>query len=150
MTLIENKCYILPLKTQDKSKLSLNNKTLLYQSEQKNLGITKVQKLYSKPNVEKRCSKALKAFYFLKRNTSKCTKLSGKLDAYAGYVIPIVTFATQARFANKRETKEVDHFQRKATSWILNNWELKCKKRLGKLQSSRESQISQPIRGCQH
>ena len=35
MTLNENKCYILPIKSQDKPKLSLNNKTLLYQSEQK-------------------------------------------------------------------------------------------------------------------
>ena len=62
MTLNENKCYILPNESQDNPKLNLNNKTLLYQSEQKVLGITMVPKLNWKPNVEKMCSKALKAF----------------------------------------------------------------------------------------
>ena len=120
MTLNENKCYILPIKSQDKPKLSLNNKTLLHQSEQKDLGITMAPKLNWKPNVEKSCSKALKAFYFLKRNTSISTKLSAKLNAYAGFVAPIVTYATQACFANKTETKEIKRVQKKATSWIVN------------------------------
>ena len=62
MTLNENKCYILPIKSQDKPKLSLNNTTSLYQSEQKDLGITVAPNLNWKPNVKKRCSKALKAF----------------------------------------------------------------------------------------
>ena len=107
MTLNENEFYILSMKSQDKPKLSLNNKTLLYQSEQKDLGITMAPKLNWKPNVGKRCSKALKVFYFLKRNTSTSRKLSAKLNAYAGYVVPIVTYATQAWFANKMETKEI-------------------------------------------
>ena len=80
VTLNENKCYIFPIKSQDKPKLSSNNKTLLYQSEQKDLGITMASKLNWKPNVEKRCSKARKAFYFLKSNTSTSTKLSAKLS----------------------------------------------------------------------
>ena len=41
--------------------------------------------------------------------------------------------ATQAWFANKTETKEIERVQKKATSWILNNWELNYKKRLRKL-----------------
>ena len=45
MTIIENKCYILPIESQDQPTLSLNNKTLLYQSEQKHLGITMAPKL---------------------------------------------------------------------------------------------------------
>ena len=90
-------------------------------------------KLNWKPNVEKRCSRALKAFYFLERNTSTSTKLSAKLNAYAGYIIPIVTYPTQAWFANKTETEEIELVQKEATSWILNNWELNYKKRLGKL-----------------
>ena len=133
MTLNKNKCYILPIKSQDKPKLSLNNKTLLYQSEQKDLGIAMAPKLNWKPNVEKRCSKTLKALYFLKRNTLTFTKLSAKLNVYAGYVVPIVTYATRAWFANKTETKEIERVQKRATIWILNNWELNYKKRLGKL-----------------
>ena len=133
MTLNENKYYILPIKSQEKFKLSLNNKTLLFQSEQKDLGITMAPKLNWTPNVKKRCSKALKLFYFLKRNTSTSTKLSAKINAYAGYVVPIVANATQAWFANKMETKEIERVQKKATSWILNNWELNYKTRLGNL-----------------
>ena len=90
-------------------------------------------KLNWKPNVKKRCSKALKAFYFLKRNTPTSTKLSAKLNLYARYVVPIVTYATHAWFANKTETKDIERVQKKANSWILNNWELNYKKRLGKL-----------------
>ena len=120
MTLNDNKCYILPIKCQDKPKLSLSNKTLFYQSEQKDLGMTMAPKLNWKSKVEKRCWKALKAFYFLKRNTSKSEKKSAKLNAYA---VPIFTYATQAWFANKTETKETERVQKKATSWILNNWE---------------------------
>ena len=133
MTLNEYKCYILPIKSQDKPKLNLFNKTLLYHGEQKDLGITMAPKLNWKPNVPKRCSKALKAFYFLKRNTSTSAKLSAKFNAYAGYVVPIVTYATQAWFAKKTETKENERVQKKAIIWILNNWELNYKKRLGKL-----------------
>ena len=119
--------------SQDQPKLCLNNRTLLYQSEQKDLDSTMAPKLIWKHNVEKRCSKALKAFYFLKRNTSTSTKQSAKHNAYAGYVVPIVTYATQACSANKTETKEIERVQKKATSWILNNWDLNYKKWLGKL-----------------
>ena len=129
MTINENRCYILPIKSQDQSKLSLNNKILLYQTEQKDLGITMAPKPNWKPNVDKWCSKALSAFYFLKRNTSTSTKLSAKLNAYAAYV-PIVTSATQAWSAKKTETNEIERVQKRATSWILNNWELNYKKRL--------------------
>ena len=89
-------------------------------------------KLDGKPNVEKRCSKALKAFYILKRNASASTKLSAELNAYASYVASIVTYATQAWFANKMESKKIERIQKKTTSFILNNWELNYKKRLGK------------------
>ena len=116
MTLNENKCYIVPIKSQDQPKLSLKNKNLLNLNEQKDLGNTLKPKLNWKPNVEKRCSKALKAFSFLKTNTSTSTKLSANLIAYAGYVVPIVTYATQAWFANKTETKEIERVQKKATS----------------------------------
>ena len=53
MTLNENKCYILPIEIQDQPKLSLGNKTLLYQNEQKDLGITLAPKLNWKPSVKK-------------------------------------------------------------------------------------------------
>ena len=36
-------------------------------------------------------------------------------------------------FANKKETKEIERVQKKTTSWIPKNWELKYKKSFGKL-----------------
>ena len=86
MTLNENKYYMLPIKSQDKPKSRLKNKTLQYQNEQKDLDITMPPKLNWKPNVDKRCSRALKSFYFLKRNTSASTKLSTKVKVHVGYV----------------------------------------------------------------
>ena len=105
---------------QTQVKFKQQNFTLPEQA--KDVGITMASKLNWKPNVENRCSKALKAFYFLKRNTSTSTKLSTKLNAYAGYAVPIVTYATQAWCANKTETKKIERVQTKTTSWILNNW----------------------------
>ena len=60
MTKNVNNCNTLPIKILDKPKLSINNKILLYQSEQKDLGITMAPKLNWKPNVKKRCPKELK------------------------------------------------------------------------------------------
>ena len=79
MTLNENKCFILPIKSQDQPKLSLNNKTLLYQNDQKDLGITLAPKLNWNPNVGKRCSKALKSFYFLK---TQCVRSICRTNCY--------------------------------------------------------------------
>ena len=78
--------------------------------------------------------KGTESVHFLKRNTSTSTKLSAKLNAYTRHAVPTVTYATQAWFTNKRDrAKEIERVQKKATSWILHNWELKYKKRLGKL-----------------
>ena len=81
----EKKCYLLPVKCEERPKLTLNQKEIQYKSEQKDLGIVMSTKINWKPNIETRCSKAFRAFYFLKRNTAKSTKISAKLNAYVGY-----------------------------------------------------------------
>ena len=63
MTLNENKCYILPIKSQEHPKLGLNKKTLLYQNEQKNLGITLGPKLNWKPIVQKKVLKGTESVF---------------------------------------------------------------------------------------
>ena len=87
-------------------------------------------KLSWKANIKKRCSKAWKAFYFLKRNISNLASQTTKLNAYVGYVIPVISYASQAWFANKTESKDIERIQRKATSWIISNWEISYKQRL--------------------
>ena len=90
-------------------------------------------KLSWKANIKKRCSKAWKAFYFLKRNISNLASQTKKLNAYVGYVIPVISYASQAWFANKTESKGIERIQRKATSWIISNWEISYKQRLSTL-----------------
>ena len=81
MQLNESKCHILPIKVNEKNWHSsiLNSKTLSNKSEQKDLGIIMATKLSWKANIKKRCSKAWKAFYFLKRNISNPASVTGKL-----------------------------------------------------------------------
>ena len=87
-------------------------------------------KLSWKANIKKRCSKAWKAFYFLKRNILNLASQTTKLNAYVGYVIPVISYDSQAWFANKTESKDIERIQRKATSWIISNWEISYKQRL--------------------
>ena len=78
-------------------------------------------KLSWKLNADQRCKKAWKAFYFLKRNISPLASKDTKLNAYVGYVIPVISYASSTWFANKTETKSIENIQRKATKWILNS-----------------------------
>ena len=132
MQLNESKCHILSTKVNEKNWHSfiLNSKTLSNKSEQKDLGIIMATKLSWKANIKKRCSKAWKAFCFLKRNISNLASQTTKLNAYVGYVIPVISYASQAWFANKTESKDIERIQRKATSWIISNWEISYKQRL--------------------
>ena len=41
-----------------------------------------------------------------------------------------LSYASQAWFANKTESKDIERIQRKATSWIISNWEISYKQRL--------------------
>ena len=87
-------------------------------------------KLSWKLNADQRCKKAWKAFYFLKRNISPLASKDTKLNAYVGYVIPVISYASPTWFANKTETKSIESIQRKATKWILNSSCKSYKKRL--------------------
>ena len=92
MKLIENKCYVLPVKQQQNSKyhFQLNSKLLESKFEQKDLGFIISAKLSWRANSLKRCKKASKVFYFLKRNVSVLATTRTKLNAYVGYVIPVI------------------------------------------------------------
>ena len=76
-----------------------------------------------KANCDKRCSKAWRAFYFLKRNVSKLANKYMKLNAYKGYRVPVIAYASQAWSANKGEMRDIEKIQKRATSWILGIWE---------------------------
>ena len=46
-----------------------------------------------------------------------------KLNAYKGYIVPVIGYASQAWSANKVEMRDIEKIQKRATSWILGIWE---------------------------
>ena len=134
MTLNEDKCYILPVKDhKEVSNISLNSKILQEKTQQKDLGLIMSKKINWKANAKRRCRKAWKSYYFLKRNMSAIASVKTKLNGYVGYVVPVVSYASQAWKPNKTEAKEIEKIQKRATAWILNTWDMKYKDRLSKL-----------------
>ena len=45
-----------------------------------------------------------------------------KLNAYKGYVVPVIAYASEAWSPNKGEMRDIEQFQKRATSWILGIW----------------------------
>ena len=72
----------------------LNTNGLSCKKEQEDLGIIMTINLNWKANCV--CSKAWRAFNFLKRNVSKLANKYLKLNAYKGYVVPVKAYASQA------------------------------------------------------
>ena len=122
-------------KTTAKQRIPFPTKSLIPRSkfEQKDLGVIISAKLSWRANSLKRCNKASKAFYFLKRNVSVLASLRTELNAYVGYVIPVISYASMVWFVNKTDCKEVERIQKKATAWILSSWEMNYKSRMAKL-----------------
>ena len=135
MKLNENKYYVLPVKQQQNIEyhFQLNSKFLESKFEEKDLGVIISAKLSCRANSLKRCKKASKAFYFLTRNVSVLANTRTKLNAYVGYVIPVISYAAMVWFVNKTECKEVERIQKKATAWILSSWEMNYQSRMVKL-----------------
>ena len=84
-------------------------------------------KLSWKANSQKRCQKASRAVYFLKRNVSVLANLRTKLNDYVVYVIPVISYASMVWFVNRTECKEIECIQKKAVAWILSSWEVNYK-----------------------
>ena len=45
-------------------------------------------------------------------------------------VTPVISYASPAWFANRTENKEIELVQRKATIWIMGNWDTNYEQRL--------------------
>ena len=63
-------------------------------------------KLSWKLNVDKRFKKAWKVFYFLKRTISSLAAKNTKLNAYVGYVIPVINYASPVGLRTKLKVKK--------------------------------------------
>ena len=91
MRLHENKCKILCFKK--KSLFTIKNETVNISSHQKDLGIQICDNLTWYQNASTRASKTLKALWYLRRNLHHRTLPQVKLNAYKGYIVPIISYA---------------------------------------------------------
>ena len=101
-------------------------------SQQKDLGLIISRNLSWSDICSQKKTKARRSFWFLKRNCSHKANPVTKLNAYVGYVVPVLTYASQVGNASKTDLKSLERVQRKATAWICGN-DADYKQRLLKL-----------------
>ena len=65
-------------------------KTLEQIQKEKDLGIIVSNDLTWTANVERRCEKAIKVFFTIKRNIANGTSWIGKKNLYRSYIVPII------------------------------------------------------------
>ena len=70
-------------------------------------------------NSKKECSKRVNALYQIKLNLREREHWPTKLNAYVGYVLPIVTYASEAWMPNRANIQKLENIQRKAKNCIL-------------------------------
>ena len=68
-------------------------------------------------NAKQRTTKAIKA-YRIKCTLSPSCNLSSELNAYVGYVIPVITFASQAWMPSRSNMHDIEKVQKLATKYI--------------------------------
>ena len=109
----------------DKSKiLSIKGETVEPNQElevvktQKDLGVIMSSNLSWAGNCRKRVSMAWRSFYYVKRNISPIANVTTKLNGYVGYVVPVLTYASEVWFPSKLESKALEKVQKTATKWI--------------------------------
>ena len=87
-------------------------------SQQKDLGVIISRNLSWSDICSRRKTKACRSFWFLKRNCSHKANPVTKLNAFVGYVVPVLTYASQVWNASKTDLKSLERVQRKATAGI--------------------------------
>ena len=97
----------------------IDNHKLDQLKNQRDIGLQVSENLNWNENCSFRKRKGLCAFSRLKRNISQKCEQKSKLNAFLGYVVPIVTYSSQAWFPNELELKEFEKLQKIATKWIL-------------------------------
>ena len=113
MPLNEDKCILLNLKK--KMEVTLFNKNVDTAKTQKDVSILMCDNLSWSVNAEIRISKAMGAFYKIKRNISKKTSFKSILNLYCGYIVPIIRYASQTWYPNKAELRQLERVQKLAT-----------------------------------
>ena len=87
--------------------------------EQKDLGVLVRSDLTWSSNVDLRTSKVPRALYPIKRTVSKNVTLQSKLNAYTGYVVPILVYGSQVSHLTTMCLRKVEKIQGLSTKWFL-------------------------------
>ena len=88
---------------------------------QRDLGVLISNDLSWKENRNLRWTKSLKSLWFLKRNISFKSTTKAKLNAYTGYVVPVISYECEVWYPTKTDLSNIERIQKSATQWILNN-----------------------------
>ena len=99
-------------------KASLLKKNLSSVNSQRDLGLIVSNKLTWNENCS-RTSKAISALFQIKRSLTMKSSVTTRLNAYTGYVVPIVTYASQAWTPSRSNMEQLERVQKLATKWIL-------------------------------
>ena len=118
------------LKLNGNGSISMNEKTVEQTQKEKDLGIIVSNDLTWTANAERRCEKAIKVFFTIKRNIAKSTSWIAKKNLYRSYVVPIISYGAILWKPNKSEFKMIENLHKKASKWILGTNRLDYKDRL--------------------
>ena len=105
MRLNDNKTHLLNIKGNIKA--SIDNHKLDQVKNQRDLGLQVSENLNWNENCSFRKPKGMCVFFKLRRNFSQKGEQKSELIAYLSYVVPIVTYCSQAWFPNKSQLKEI-------------------------------------------
>ena len=106
MILNIKKCSV--VKVEGDLKVMLNNTEVTEVTCLRDLGIMVSNNLSWTTNCQARTCQALYALYNVKRNVSKSCRTKTKLNAYVGYVMPILTYCSQTWAPNTTHCKSIE------------------------------------------
>ena len=118
MTKNTSKCKLLNLRGNLSTKL--NDTELHPTNVQNDLGLLITPNLTWNENCKMRAQKATRAFFQLKPNISATCSWVNKLHLYTGYIVPIITYCSQAWSPSRANLVSFERVQVMATKWILN------------------------------
>ena len=87
------------------------NERLKTVTSQKDLGVIMSNSLSWSENCSRRTLKGWRYLYFLIRKTSKNALLETKMNAYAGNVVPVLTYASQVWYPLKTEMRKIEQVE---------------------------------------
>ena len=118
MQLNTSKCKLLNIKGTLTA--AIDNLEIEPTNLQRDLGLWITSNLTWNDNCTTRTKKGLSALFQLKRNLSTNSTRNSKLNSYVGYVVPVLTYCSQAWQPNKSNLAKFERVQEIATKWILN------------------------------